>query len=621
MGLVDWFRPPRVVFTLFVALMGACAMALTWLGWQVLVQDRVVEAQRRQERVESAADRAVATMERALTAADAVITVAANGSVDVVPPERLAYVPAQSPPEALPADIFAEAEALEFGSSKTFPAAEVAYRRLAQSGVTQVRAEALMRLGRLLRHERKAAESLRAYALLADSSATLAGMPAGLVARAARITVLVESGEAASARKEAAALWGELTAGNWKTTKAALETYLSELRSVSPDLALPPEWEERMTLAAAAEWAFDQKTDAGRGVFRTAGNAATVDWSRQGGVWNGRVTGPARWSSLWAELEHATGTSLRVADAQGDVLNHAGPGGERAFRAAEMTGLPWSVTVSLPGAVSPSRSWTARRRLMVAGLVVFGLLLGAGSFIIVRAMKREFAVLRLQSDFVAAVSHEFRTPLTSIRQLTELLARGRMESEQHRQRAYELMLGESDRLWRLVESLLDFGRMQAHQYTFRSEEIEAAQWTRTVAEQFQETVRPRGYVIEYASETQDARLSGDREALGGALWNLLDNAVKYSPEQKQVRVQVSCTHNNLEVSVRDHGSGIAKEDLKRVFRKFYRGANALQQGTKGTGIGLAIVKEIVEAHGGSVRVRSDPGRGSEFTMVIPCRAS
>jgi signal transduction histidine kinase len=145
--------------------------------------------------------------------------------------------------------------------------------------------------------------------------------------------------------------------------------------------------------------------------------------------------------------------------------------------------------------------------------------------------------------------------------------------------------------------------------------------TRSVSEEFQETVRGRGYAIAFTGPADEAWIRGDREALGGALWNLLDNAVKYSPDEKQVQVAVSSANGNVEVVVRDRGSGIAKEDLKRVFGRFYRGVNAKAQGTKGTGIGLAMVKEIVEAHGGTVRVRSEPGQGSEFTMVLPCHES
>jgi signal transduction histidine kinase len=609
------------VLTLFISLMGACGLALGWLGWQVVVQDRAVEAQRRQERVELVADRAVAAMERAFGAPDVTVTMGADGNIDVTPRGRLAYVPEQT--GALPApEIFAEAEALEFSRQDRSQAAD-AYRRLAQSPDTQSRAEALMRLARVLRHQGKWAEALRVYTSLESfGAARVAGMPASLVARVARCSVLAESGDTAAAKREAATVWADVTAGHWNTTKATLETYLAELKAFAPDVVLPADWEERMARAAAAEWAFEQQASSGRGAVHIDGQTVSVSWEREAGALNARLTGPGIWRTLWPNLERDTRTTLRVSDAEGHVVHGGDPThGQAAYRAAEVTGLPWSVTATERADSASSESWTARRRLLVAGLLVFALLVGAGSFLIARAMRREFAVSRLQTDFVAAVSHELRTPLTSIRQLAEMLARGRVESEPHKQRAYELMLGESDRLARLVESLLDFGRMQAHAYTFRREPLDAVQWTRAVATEFQETVQNRGYVIEFTAAAEDASLQGDREALGGALWNLLDNAVKYSPEARQVQVAVSHVNGNVEISVRDHGTGIAREDLRRVFGRFYRGANAKTQGTRGTGIGLALVKEIVDAHGGVVRVKSEPGQGSEFTMVLPCLES
>jgi signal transduction histidine kinase len=375
-----------------------------------------------------------------------------------------------------------------------------------------------------------------------------------------------------------------------------------------------------MALAAVAEWASREPGASGRAGRLIDGQVISVSWERRGGAWKARLTGS--WRALWKKLERDAGVLLRVADAEGRVVHGNGAArGPAAFRAAAMTGLPWSVTVTSGAVEAASESWTARRRLLFAGLLVFALVLASGSFLIARAISRELAVARLQADFVAAVSHEFRTPLTSIRQLAEMLARGRMANEPQKQRAYELMLGESDRLRRLVESLLDFGRMQAREYKFRSESIEAAPWARSVAEEFEETVRNQGYVVEVDGLAGGVRIRGDREALGGALWNLLDNAVKYSPEEKQVRVAVSSSNGKVEVSVRDRGAGIAKEDLKRVFARFYRGVNAKKQGTRGTGIGLAMVKEIVEAHGGTLRVESEPGRGSEFTIVLPCEES
>lgn len=618
----EWFRPPLAVLTVFIGLMTVCALVLGLLGWQVLVQDRAVETQRRQEETEIAADRAIAAIERALAVPDAEVTVTSNGEIRMKPAGRLAYAPAQTGAIPVQAEIFEEAESLEFRNQERTKAAD-AYRRLAESGNVEIRAGALVRLGRVLRRERKWQEALEAYASLERLGARfVAGMPAGLVARAARYSALDESGDGAGARREAAALWAELTAGGWNVTKATLETYLQELKGFMPELSFPPAWEERIALAHAAEWAFGQQVSNGRAGLAIDGKAVSVSWERQSGDWTARLVEPASWHALWTRLEQDASVVLRVVDTEGRVIHASGPaGGQAAFRAAAMTGLPWSLTAASVADAAPSGSWTARRRLLTAGLVVFALVLGSGSILIARAISREIAVARLQSDFVSAVSHEFRTPLTSIRQLTEMLARGRMESEQHKQHAYELMLGQSDRLGRLVESLLDFARMQAREYKFRSDRLEAADWTRSVSEEFQETVRGRGYAIEFSGPMEEAWISGDREALGGALWNLLDNAVKYSPGEKHVQVAVCSANGNVEVIVRDCGSGISRDDLKRVFGKFYRGANAKTHGTKGTGIGLAMVKEIVEAHGGTVRVRSEPGQGSEFTMVLPCHES
>jgi signal transduction histidine kinase len=616
----EWFRPPRVVQTLFISLMMVCALVLGWLGWQVLVQDREVEAQRRQGQTEIAADRAVAAMEGTFAAGDAEVTVTTSGEVRIAPAGRLAYAPAPIEPSLITTGVFADAEALEFGKQDTGKAAE-AYARMVETADPHVRAEALVRLGRTLRHARKWREALNAYGSLERMGATpVAGMPAELVARAARCSTHKESGDGAGARREARALWTELTGGKWSIAKATLETYITELKALDPELVLPAGWEERMALSQAAEWAFGQQASKGRAGLLLDGQVASVSWERQGGAWRARLVGPTTWRAVWSRLESDSGIVLRLLDAEGRVIHANGsPGGQAAFRAAAVTGLPWNLTAAAAANEVSTGAWTPRRRLLSGGLAVFGLVLGLGSLLIVRAISREFAVARLQSDFVSAVSHEFRTPLTSIRQLTEMLARGRMESEEHKQRAYELMLGQSDRLGRLVESLLDFGRMQAREYKFRSDRLETADFARSVTEEFQETVRSRGYAIEFAPRADCAWIRGDREALAGALWNLLDNAVKYSPVEKQVEVSIASANGKVEVRVRDRGDGIAREDLKRVFGKFYRGANAKKQGTKGTGIGLAMVKEIVEAHGGTVRVRSEVGQGSEFTMVLPCQ--
>ena len=621
MKFAQWFHPPRVVLTLFISLMTVCALALGWLGWKVLVQDRAVEAQQQQQQLESALDRAVTAIERAFSASDAEVTVTAAGDVEMTPPGRLAFAPTEATPNAIQEKAFSQAEALEYGSHDQIKASE-AYKRLAESSNGRMRAEALVGLGRTLRRQQKWMEALQTYDSLQKLDGTIvAGMPASLVGRDARRSILADSGDRAGASREASALWSDLIAGKWKVGKGTLETYFNELKAAEPELATPGDWEERMVMAEAAQRAFEQTAEYGRAVYSIEGLVVSASWERRGGSWKARLIGPPFWQALWTQLEHDNSILLHVVDAEGNVIHGGATSGITSSLAATVSGLPWNISANAVTDNAMTGYWNERRRFLIAGLGIFAAVLGLGSFLIARAMNREFAVARLQSDFVSAVSHEFRTPLTSIRQLTEMLARGRMETERDKQQAYELMLGQSDRLRRLVESLLDFGRMQARQFKYRSEDLEAIEWFRAVANEFQETVRSRGYDIEFTAPDQAAWILGDREALAGALWNFLDNAVKYSPDGKRVEIAVSRANGNVEVSVRDHGSGITKEDLKRVFGKFYRGANAKTQGTPGTGIGLAIVKEIVEAHRGTVHVRSKPGEGSEFTMVLPCRES
>jgi signal transduction histidine kinase len=232
-------------------------------------------------------------------------------------------------------------------------------------------------------------------------------------------------------------------------------------------------------------------------------------------------------------------------------------------------------------------------------------------------MTRELAVARLQSDFVASVSHEFRSPLTSIRQLSSLLGQGRLASADQLPRAYAFLAAESERLERLVEGLLDFGQIEAGRARYRMGSTDAAGLVRDVVEEFERTVSADGCRVELALPASPCRIRADREALGRALWNLLDNAVKYSPEDRTVRVEVAPEGSRLSISVRDRGVGIPAAEQKAIFGKFVRGARAREIHVKGTGLGLAIVRHVVAAHGGEVRLESSPGEGSRFTLLLP----
>jgi signal transduction histidine kinase len=225
------------------------------------------------------------------------------------------------------------------------------------------------------------------------------------------------------------------------------------------------------------------------------------------------------------------------------------------------------------------------------------------------------AAARLQSDFVAAVSHEFRTPLTTLRQLTEVLSESRLVNESRRQTYYDALGRQTDRLQRLVERLLDFGRMEAGERPYACAPHDLVAVVRDVVETFQAEVRSSSLVRLTAADP--APVSIDRDAIGLALWNLLDNAVKYSPDGGAIDVEVRRDRADAVVEVRDRGIGIPRHELPTLFERFRRGAEARSRGIKGTGLGLALVHHVIAAHRGRIDVASDVGAGTTFTVHLP----
>ena len=176
---------------------------------------------------------------------------------------------------------------------------------------------------------------------------------------------------------------------------------------------------------------------------------------------------------------------------------------------------------------------------------------------------------------------------------------------------------ESQRLHRLVEGLLDFGRMEAGATQYRMESIDSTRLVHEIVAEFQREVDERGYRVDLNDVASAAVIRGDREALGRALWNLLDNAVRYSPDCRTVRVDLRRSETHLMFAVHDRGAGIPPEERDMIFRKFARGSAARATGARGTGIGLAMVRHIVEGHKGTIHVESDPGTGTTFTVTVP----
>ena len=291
---------------------------------------------------------------------------------------------------------------------------------------------------------------------------------------------------------------------------------------------------------------------------------------------------------------------------------------QSVLRTMADTRLPWTLRVVSANPEADLAQLAARRRVLFAGLGFVALLAVAGSYFSARAMTREIEAARVQSDFVSAVSHEFRTPLTSLRQFTDLLADGRVSSEAERDKCYAALRRGTRRLTRLVENVLDFGRIEAGFHGFVLEPLRAKDWVERVTSEFQEEVRERGYRIELEwNGAGEVVIRADEAALGRALWNLLDNAVKYSPSCKTIWVDGAVENDRLTLSVRDRGLGVPAHEQREIFRKFVRGSVPTGQLVKGTGLGLALVDQIVQAHGGTVRLHSIAGEGSTFSIVLP----
>jgi signal transduction histidine kinase len=224
----------------------------------------------------------------------------------------------------------------------------------------------------------------------------------------------------------------------------------------------------------------------------------------------------------------------------------------------------------------------------------------------------------MKADFVSNVSHELRTPLASIRVFGEFLKLGRVKEPGKIREYGEYIETESRRLTQLINNILDFSKIESGQKTYHFESTDAEHVVLDTLKTFEVVLEQNGFSVKL--ERPDRRLPQvviDPEAIAQAFINLLDNAVKYSGDSKEIEVRMAEKGDFVTISVVDHGIGIASEERDKVFEKFYRVGNALVHDVKGSGLGLSIVKHVVEAHGGKVTVESEIGRGSAFIINLP----
>jgi signal transduction histidine kinase len=283
-------------------------------------------------------------------------------------------------------------------------------------------------------------------------------------------------------------------------------------------------------------------------------------------------------------------------------------------------GAPLS-SYAVRAAVRPSyvgSGWANQRVVSLWVSLIALILMIVGVILAVRGLGKEAEAMKLRSALIANVSHELRTPLSMIRLGAETLKRGSRLKEQERQEIEDQILREVLHLSHLVENVLDVARIQhraAKAMAFVP--VEPRDLVTTLVSTYQSWIRSKGFEIKlHIDEEIEAQL-WDRDAVSRALLNLIDNAIKYSADERSVEVFVRSTQENVIIEVKDRGIGISQRDLTRIFDPYFRAQFSDTQTRRGAGLGLTLVQQIVASHEGRVEVESQPGSGSTFRMVFP----
>jgi anti-sigma regulatory factor (Ser/Thr protein kinase) len=300
------------------------------------------------------------------------------------------------------------------------------------------------------------------------------------------------------------------------------------------------------------------------------------------------------------------------------------PGGARLVAEAASGAL--RLGPSLPGAnvlfdVDEPSAWIGSSLppglfYVLALALVFGVT-GFGTYLFWRDMRRDYRSAELRSQFVSSVSHELKTPLTSIRMFAEALALKRPRAEAEKSDYLRTIVTETERLSRLINNVLDFSKIEQGTRTYRKENVRLENVVRNAARTMAYPLEQQGFRLRLSLEEGLPEIRGDGDALEQAALNLLHNAVKYSGESRAIELRLYRKGGHAVIAVEDQGIGISPEEKDRICDKYYRGSAAVNSRISGAGLGLAIVKHIVEAHQGRLEVDSQKGGGSVFSIIIP----
>lgn len=291
---------------------------------------------------------------------------------------------------------------------------------------------------------------------------------------------------------------------------------------------------------------------------------------------------------------------------------------------------PWTLHLKKKQVSGWGNLFETSQGVLILVFAFIVILMIAGFIFMLHTLNQEMKLNKLKSNFISNVSHEFKTPLTSIRHMTEIMHLKRIDSEERKEEYLQSMLEQCDHLGHLIENILDFSKIEEDIKNYRFENQQLDEILKDLVPVFKGRIPEKDFELNLHIEDTPPLLKLDKDAIMQVFYNLLDNAYKYSDGGKKIDIFLSYQFSVLssqkgkkeevEIAVKDYGIGISEKDLGRIFERFYRGDRLRNEGIKGSGIGLTIVNRIVKAHGGKIEVKSEIDKGSTFTVILPVKA-
>ena len=417
--------------------------------------------------------------------------------------------------------------------------------------------------------------------------------------------------------------------------EAAGKGQQAQTRTVTPGLNVSPQKSEALERPPASIFISELRRFSEITAGRNAGliprfledKLSLIFWKREaGGGFVGCVVADDEFRArLVGRLPEVLSPAriLTVLDESGQPLitpaESAGRDWRRPAAAREVSELlPRWETAAYPTDPSALANRAQSTRFILGGLILLLLVsIVSGGMMVLTTLRSEMNLARQKTTFVTNVSHELKTPLTSIRMFAEMLKDGRQPDAEKQRNYLGLMVSETERLTRLINNVLDFSKMERGKKGYTKKRLEAAR----VAEDIVESQRPRlehnGFSVSFADAAGGAKVEADEEALKQALLNLLSNAEKYSGPARRIDVEVASGTGVVCVRVMDRGIGVPPAEAKKIFKEFYRVDRSLASEAHGSGLGLAIAQRIVRDHGGDIRCLPREGGGSVFEVSLP----